>query len=473
MKIPFTNREIKLIRNPNAPAPSKINEDSVNKLYESLSRYLGKGLFVWNKSDFKAIIEEGYLFNPDVYSIINKIIQTASTVSFELYEVKNDKMLSKYRSAVKNFHMDDALMYRTKALEPVEEHDILKLLDNPNPNTTNTVFTQSFLGYYCLLGNSYLYKIVVAGSKDNMPGELQVLPAYMVKIIFGSPAQPIKGYSIDDWNNTKYNFLPEEIYHFKTFNPDYSTNQFMYGAMPSANPSMTKSNKSYTAAVSLITNLGAMGILSSGNDMTIAPEGAKAIRDKYMAEYGGEKNRGKIMIVGQKMEYINMAQSITDLNLIQGQEQDFLTLCRVYNIDSRIMGYVKGSTFSNMAEAKKDFMQNRILPLKYMEAEAYNKFLIPSYEARDKKKYHLDICTDDIPEMQTDLDKLSTRIQNEIKKGLLSPAEGAKLLGYPELTDELAKGLWVGTDMIPISKAAQAQQPKPVPGTPAAIPPVE
>jgi hypothetical protein len=105
-----------------------------------------------------------------------------------------------------------------------------------------------------------------------------------------------------------------------------------------------------------------------------------------------------------------------------------------------------------MNEAKKDFVQNRILPLKYMESEAWNKFIIPAFSKQDNKNYYLDIDVDNIPEMQVDKDKLSTRLQNEIKRGLLSPAEAAKMLGYPELKEEMANQLWIGTDILPMNK---------------------
>jgi hypothetical protein len=107
--------------------------------------------------------------------------------------------------------------------------------------------------------------------------------------------------------------------------------------------------------VRLIQNLGAIGILSSGNDDTIDPVTTEKMEQKYLERFGGAKNRGKVWMVGHKMDWQSLAQSIVDLDLIQGQEQDFLTLCRIFNVDSRIMGYVNGSTFSNMAEARKDF----------------------------------------------------------------------------------------------------------------------
>jgi HK97 family phage portal protein len=453
MKIPYTNIEIGVKAKQTL---SRINKDNLDKLWDNILRYIGKGQLMWNKNDFKYIIESGYLFNPDTYSIINKIIQTASMVQYKLFEVKDKKQFRYYKN-IKSFNPDNIYEMQIKAFEPVEQKEIFSLIEHPNKYNTFTLFEQTLLGYYCLLGNSYLNKIIVNGT-NGITGELQVLPAYMVKIIIGDKINPIAGYTIDNWNDTTYKYTTEEIYHFKMFNPSFEVGQLLYGAAPSLYPTLLKSNDSYEAACALIQNLGAYGILASGNDDTIDPDIAEKMEIKYQERFGGAKNRGKSWIVGHKMEWINMASSITDLNLIQGQEQDFLTLCRIFNVDSRIMGYVKGSTFSNMNEAKKDFIQNRILPLKYMESEAWNKFIIPAFSKKDNKEYYLDIDVDNIPEMQVDKDKLSTRLQNEIKRGLLSPAEAAKMLGYPQLTEESANQLWIGTDIIPMTKANEPKQ---------------
>lgn len=438
--------------------PTNVNKESFNKLYESLLRYFSKGQFVWNRNDLASIISNGYLFNPDVFSIINKIIQTACMVGWQMYEVKDSKSFNRYKTYKKAHNTDAMMEYSIKAFEPVDEHPMLELLEHPNRYNTGTLFDQNLLGFYLLLGNSYLNKLIVVGK--GVPGELEILPAYLVKIVFGDRMNLVKGYSIDNWNDIKYQYSTEEVYHFRSFNPDYTMGQFLYGSPPSNGPTLERSNQSYQAAIALIQNMGAMGILSSGNDENLDPESAQKIKDKYYEEYGGAKNRGKMLVVGHKMEYTNLAQSITDLALIQGQEQDFLTLCRVYNVDSRIMGYVKGSTFSNMKEARQDFLQNRILPLKYMQSEAYNEFLLPHYDKDSRVVHYLDIDYKTIPELSDDRDKLSARLQNEIKKGLITPAEAAKLMGYPELADPLAQQLWIGTDMVPMNTVAN-RLPKP------------
>ena len=462
----FLNLEIKRTKaintNPKVNE-SFVNNDQVNKLYEQLTRLMAKGQFVWNKNDFKNIIENGYLFNPDIYAIINKIIQTASMVGYQVYDIKDKKTFRQYINYKKVKNTEATFEFQRKSMEAIGDHPVLSLLEQPNQYSTGTVFDQNMLGYYLLLGNSYLNKVVIAGNPSGKIGELQILPAYMVKIILGTASNIVDGYSIDCWNNLKYKFTPEEIYHFKSFNPDYEVGQFMYGAMPSTYPTMQKSNDSYTAAVSLIQNLGVMGMLSTGDDKTLDPEQAQLVRTKYQDNYSGPKNRGKILVVGQKMDFVNMATSIIDMNLIAGQEQDFLTLCRVYGVDPRIMGFAKYSSYNNMQECKKDFVQNRVLPLKYMQSEAYNKFLMPAFNKEMGRNLYIDVDTNAIPELQVDMNTLSTRLQNEVKCGLITPAEASRILGYDSTANKEADQLFISTSMIPLKKPEPVTVPPKTP----------
>ena len=152
---------------------ANINTERFNRLYDSLTRYLGKNQVVWNKNDLKYIVESGYLFNPDTYAIINKIIQTASSVQFKLYEVKDEKSFKEYKN-IKSLNLEKTYSLRTKAFEPIEQPEIFKLLEAPNKLTTHTLFIQSILGYYCLLGNSYLNKLTITGNAEACAASLEL-----------------------------------------------------------------------------------------------------------------------------------------------------------------------------------------------------------------------------------------------------------------------------------------------------------
>ena len=88
-----------------------------------------------------------------------------------------------------------------------------------------------------------------------------------------------------------------------------------------------------------------------------------------------------------------------------------------------------------------------------MQSEAYNKFLLSAWNSISPKQYYLDIDYKSIPELQSDNDKLSVRLQSEIKRGMITPKNAAQQLNYPEITDPLADQLWIGTDMIPMNQA--------------------
>ena len=148
MKIPLLNIEIKRATKA-VTTKTRINEDNFNKLFYELTKYFSKGSLMWNKNDLKNVIEEGYLYNPDVYSIINKIVQTASMIDWKLYEVKDTKEFRNYKTYRSKSMIEEATYYRSKSLEEVEQSQIQKLLDYPNDYQTATTFTQTLLGYYC------------------------------------------------------------------------------------------------------------------------------------------------------------------------------------------------------------------------------------------------------------------------------------------------------------------------------------
>ena len=55
----------------------------------AIYNFLGDSI-VWNPENDDTYINKGYRFNSTIYSIINLITKTASTIPFMVYEVKND-----------------------------------------------------------------------------------------------------------------------------------------------------------------------------------------------------------------------------------------------------------------------------------------------------------------------------------------------------------------------------------------------
>ena len=53
---------------------------------------------VWNSENDDSYITEGYRKNSTIYSLINLITKAATTIPFQIYEVKNENDYKRYKS---------------------------------------------------------------------------------------------------------------------------------------------------------------------------------------------------------------------------------------------------------------------------------------------------------------------------------------------------------------------------------------
>ena len=118
MKIPFTNYHLKA---------EKLQRVQINNMMSGLVTYMG--------NDQKSYIKDGYKMNPNVYSVINWIIKKAALSHWQLFEVvKGEKVI-------------------------VYDHEVLDLLNRPNPMQGKSEFIENMLGYKLLTGESFIYKL--------------------------------------------------------------------------------------------------------------------------------------------------------------------------------------------------------------------------------------------------------------------------------------------------------------------------
>jgi len=118
MKIPFTNYHLKA---------EKLQRVQINNMMSGLVTYMG--------NDQKSYIKDGYKMNPNVYSVINWIIKKAALSHWQLFEVvKGEKVI-------------------------VYDHEVLDLLNRPNPMQGKSEFIENMLGYKLLSCESFIYKL--------------------------------------------------------------------------------------------------------------------------------------------------------------------------------------------------------------------------------------------------------------------------------------------------------------------------
>lgn len=117
-------------------APSIKPKPSNPTPQEVLFRYLPGGQVLWYSGEGKQLLEEGYLGNNAVFTVMDWIGQKIAEAPIVLYEVQNKKAFTKYKALMKDpvKNMTEASLWKQKALTEVEDpnNEILKVLKRPN-----------------------------------------------------------------------------------------------------------------------------------------------------------------------------------------------------------------------------------------------------------------------------------------------------------------------------------------------------
>ena len=94
--------------------------------------YLGDTM-IWNPENDRTYIDKGYRFNSTVYSIINLINKTACMIPFQVFEIKSENELKRYKSIMSGYQtgasLQKAQMIKKHALEELEHTDIHEVID--------------------------------------------------------------------------------------------------------------------------------------------------------------------------------------------------------------------------------------------------------------------------------------------------------------------------------------------------------
>ena len=377
-------------------------------IYQRLYQLAGIVYMNDTPSDY---INQGYTLNADVYSIVSRIAAKASEAEWVLYKAKDMQNRKDIFDSPKRLKK----AISRKEIEVVDNSDIYKLLYNPNPHMTLSQFVEACVGFRLLIGNNYILKWGPEnGTNKGKIVRLEVLPAHFISIELNEAG--IKSYNL---NIGKLNQFPaESVIHTRTFNPDFSVyGSSLYGQSPMRAGRMlvTKSNDSFKAAMRIIQNGGATGILSSEKigqaDSQQVPDTdlVKRLQEDLEKNYSGPNNWGKRIVSGHPWRWIQLGMSAVDMALIESQKLNTDQICNLYKFPPELLGSKDAAKYNSMKEAKKAMVSDCVLPELRELRDSLNKGLI---EQIDPTLY-LDFEVDHFAELQEDLELMSRRMSAE------------------------------------------------------------
>ena len=369
-------------------------DDNYEKRFMTVLANLGFG-----KTTIKKSLDEDYLVNTYVYAIINRIAETGAAIPLIIEEHKND------------------------VIEIITEGDFYNFVHQPNPENNYKSLTYQSLVYQLATGNEYQYGVKGVGGLA-FTERWNLAPQYInPKVVYkltGPTATSYK-YLIGDKN---YSLEVDEIMHLKKFNPDPNSDNPTQGLSPlqAAYRTLVASNEIITADASLIKNKGAFGLLSNRGERPLRPE-EKLEMDKSLKErIGGGENFGSVKATSGNFDFVKLAMSSTDLQILESGIMKLRDLCSIYGAKSRMFNDPKGSTFNNAKEDMKSFYNNAVLPPLENDLDHFNNFFVRGWNLRDNTTYKVKLDLSGIDVLQEEQKEVlaKAKIRSEIVREILT-----------------------------------------------------
>jgi len=428
------------------------NAQNTNLNYnKAIYNWLGESI-VWNTENDDSYITEGYRKNATIYSLINLITKAATTIPFQIYEVKNENDYKRYKSltsgTIDNSTINKAALLQKSSLVELQDTELHQLLNRPNPAQSYNSFISELIAFGKLTGNRYIYGIgPETGSKVGKYSELYVMPSQIMEIVSGGIMQPVEKYKIE-YNGT-FEIPASEICHIKDFNPYYDgSGSHLYGQSPlrAGLRTLTTNNEAVQTGVKYLQNQTARGLLMS-EEGDLNEVQAQQLKDKFRRQFQGSDNAGDVIITPKKLSWVNFGLNASDVSLIEQYNASIKDLCNIYNVPVQLLNNTDSTSYNNMKEAKKALYQNAVIPELLKIKDELNRWLAPKYG--NKLCIEFDFTV--IPELQEEADKVVDQLA---KAWWLTPNEKRSVMSYGiDEENETLNDYYIPANLIPTKVA--------------------
>ena len=372
---------------------------------------------------YQDLAKEGYMKNAIVYRCVNEISKGASAVP---YQIK----------------IEDNVL---------EDTDLHRLLDRPNPLQSYSEFFNSLYGYLLLSGNAYVLKV---GSENGPPKELHLLRPDRIVIKGGTNYIPEryeymvngridKVYPVDQENGFS------EVKHIKLWNPldDY------YGCSPltAAAMEIDQHNLSSKHNVNLLNNgarpSGAV-VFKPKDDQGLSVNLTESQRQQLLTDlnnrFSGASNAGRPLLLEGDFDWKEMGLSPKDMDFINLKHMSATDIALCFGVPSQLVGVPDSQTYSNVAEARLALYEETIIPYLRKVSSDLNEWLLPMFG----ENLDFSFETDNIPALAERRRIIYANVTNAVREGIITRNEARERLGLSPVDG--GNELYISANLFPL-----------------------
>jgi HK97 family phage portal protein len=378
---------------------------------------------------YKDYAKEGYEENAIVHRCIQLISNSASAVKLDVYD--GDNLL--------------------------ENHELISLLQRPNPLQSGVEFFASLYSFLQIAGNSY----IVRDSDALRPAkELYLLRPDRIKVVPGVTAIPeAYDYIIDGKVESTYpvdqSTAMSQIKQIKLWSP---LDDF-YGTSP-IKPSAYNIDQHNLAGlhnVALLKNgCTPSGMLKfepsdeTGMSTQLTDEQRARLLEDLEFRFQGSHNSGRPMLLEGNFEYQQLGLNPRDMDFQDLQNMSAREIALCFGVPAQLIGIPEANTYSNMETAKLGLYEETIIPLLTRVESDLNEYLAPLYNGDIHLKYDIN----SIPAMAEKTKQTYDNVVGGVNAGILTRNEAREKLGLDPITG--ADELFIPSNLFPIGESSES-----------------
>lgn len=285
----------------------------------------------WSAREFVAFATEGYRDNPTVRACI----------------------MAKQKAAIEC----PVILVNEKG-EAVENHQILALLNKPNPMQSWEKFLTQMIGSHDIAGEGDVLKIGIGQSVELWP----LRPDWLEITTFNMGLPVTCSYTPSDTyeESTVKQYQFSELMIWAEYNPLFRWRGLspLYSAAYSIDTlnEYAKSNKAM-----LENGMTPSGVLWT--DSEVSDTSFNRLQEQFNGKYAGAKNSGKPMILDGGLKWQGMSFSPRDMEFVSGKRLSQLDVCQVLRVPPQIIGIEGSQTFANYEQARAAFYEDEVIPM--------------------------------------------------------------------------------------------------------------
>ena len=351
--------------------------------------------------------------------------------------------------------------------EPVNGHQTLELLRDPNPDYDYSDLMQYIGARLLLTGESFTWKW---RDKGGILRELWPLPTNMVTVQYATLSQEqtpasrlVAGYTVKQGGGKRP--LPvavEDMAYSRFIDPAKTTGGIspMQAAIRDYQLDVERSDY----LVEMLTNLKVPGVKITSSAV-LTPEMRQEMRG-YLHDMVGKGKRGSpIFIEGPDVD-MELLSPLKDLDWPGLTSLTETRVCMAFGVPPILIGSRAGldrSTYSNYGEARQSFYQETMIPFWRTLGATLTRCLL-RHEGEDRLEVRFN--TGEIDALQENATERAQRAEIGMRSGLMLRNEGRALLGLDAVDDGNVYLLPLSTVEVPARTAkemAEAAKPAPEP----------